>query len=153
VTAAPLAKKKRANYPDEHTKTFPKKSTESRGPINVVPKACRDLKSSYLILSILGEGASGKVYLSEDRINGQRCVVKMIKPSYKEEQDSRLLICELREEINLLKSICHENIVLLKDVVTHTGTCMQFSLVVLLSMFSFAYLLLLFRYGTRVPGV
>jgi hypothetical protein len=160
VTAAPLAKKKRARCPDKHTKSFPKKSTESRGPINV-PKTCRDLKSSYLIVSKLGEGAFGKVYISEDRISGERCVVKMIKSSYKEEQDSGFSICALRE-INLLKSMCYESIVLLKDVVTHTGTCMKFSLVVLISIFSFANLLLLFRtphatrddlYGIRVPGV
>jgi serine/threonine protein kinase len=119
------------------------------------------LKSSYLIVSKLGEGAFGKVYISEDRTNGERCVVKMIKSSYKEEQDSGFSICGLME-INLLRSMCHENIVLLKDVVTHKGTCMKVLLLVLIPRFIFANLLLLFRtphatrddlYDIRVHGV
>ena len=68
----------------------------------------------YIIVSKLGEGAYGKVYLGEDSKNkNQKVAIKQLKSSSVEEG---VPISSLRE-ISLLKELNHVNIVKLMDVV------------------------------------
>ena len=74
----------------------------------------KKIADRYLVISKLGEGAYGKVYLAEDLKNkNQRVAVKQLKSSSVEEG---VPISSLRE-ISLLKELSHINIVKLMDVV------------------------------------
>ena len=74
----------------------------------------KKIADRYLVISKLGEGAYGKVYLAEDLKNkNQKMAIKQLKPSSVEEG---VPISSLRE-ISLLKELSHVNIVKLMDVV------------------------------------
>ena len=74
----------------------------------------KKIADRYLIVSKLGEGAYGKVYLAEDLKNkNQKVAIKQLKSSSVEEG---VPISSLRE-ISLLKELNHVNIVKLMDVV------------------------------------
>ena len=74
----------------------------------------KKIADRYVVISKLGEGAYGKVYLAEDLKNkNQRVAVKQLKSSSVEEG---VPISSLRE-ISLLKELNHVNIVKLMDVV------------------------------------
>ena len=74
----------------------------------------KKIADRYLVISKLGEGAYGKVYLAEDLKNKNlRVAVKQLKSSSVEEG---VPISSLRE-ISLLKELSHINIVKLMDVV------------------------------------
>ena len=74
----------------------------------------KKIADRYQVISKLGEGAYGKVYLAEDLKNkNQKVAVKQLKSSSVEEG---VPISSLRE-ISLLKELNHINIVKLMDVV------------------------------------
>jgi len=74
----------------------------------------KKIADRYQVISKLGEGAYGKVYLAEDLKNkNAKVAIKQLKPSSVEEGVS---ISTLRE-ISLLKELNHVNIVKLMDVV------------------------------------
>lgn len=74
----------------------------------------KKIADRYQIISKLGEGAYGNVYLAEDLKNkNMKVAVKQLKSSSVEEG---VPISSLRE-ISLLKELSHVNIVKLMDVV------------------------------------
>ena len=74
----------------------------------------KKIADRYLVVSKLGEGAYGKVYLCEDLKNkNQKVAVKQLKSGSVEEG---VPISSLRE-ISLMKELSHVNIVKLLDVV------------------------------------
>eukprot|EP00746_Dinoflagellata_sp_MGD_P017939 gnl/MRDRNA2_/MRDRNA2_141464_c0_seq1.p1 gnl/MRDRNA2_/MRDRNA2_141464_c0~~gnl/MRDRNA2_/MRDRNA2_141464_c0_seq1.p1 ORF type:complete len:427 (-),score=72.51 gnl/MRDRNA2_/MRDRNA2_141464_c0_seq1:348-1628(-) len=64
----------------------------------------------------LGEGASGKVYLIENRENGELSVAKQINSVINEKDRTSAV-----QEAKLLKSLCHPNIVMLQDIFMTTS--------------------------------
>lgn len=68
-------------------------------------------KDNYHILSLIGQGAYGHVYKARRKFTGQFVAIKSIKKKGKEEKDIKVM----RDEIEILKKLKHENIVLLLD--------------------------------------
>ena len=67
--------------------------------------------NNYVILELIGEGSFGKVYKGRRKHTGQVVALKFIKKSGKSEKD----IKKLRSEIEILKTLNHENIILMLD--------------------------------------
>ena len=68
-------------------------------------------KENYHILSLIGQGAYGHVYKARRKLTGQFVAIKSIKKKGKEEKDIKVM----RDEIEILKKLKHENIILLLD--------------------------------------
>lgn len=65
----------------------------------------------YHILNAIGEGAFGKVFKGRKKKTGQIVALKFITKRGKSEKD----INNLRQEIEILKRLKHENIILMLD--------------------------------------
>ena len=66
---------------------------------------------NYHILTVVGEGSFGKVYKGRRRYSGQIVALKFIPKGGRSEKDN----AALRQEIEILRSLRHENIVLMLD--------------------------------------
>ncbi len=65
----------------------------------------------YCILHLIGEGSFGKVFKGRRKYTGQIVALKFIRKTGKSEKD----ITRLRSEIEILKNLKHENIILMLD--------------------------------------
>lgn len=65
----------------------------------------------YHVLDLIGEGSFGKVYKGRRKYTGQTVAMKFIPKKGKNEKE----LVNLRQEINILKKLNHENIVMLLD--------------------------------------
>ena len=75
----------------------------------------------YQFLNAIGEGSFGKVYKARIRGTGQIVAIKSIKKKGKQEKD----LNNLRQEIEILRGLFHENIILLLDSFeTNTEFCL-----------------------------
>ena len=66
---------------------------------------------NYHIQTVVGEGSFGKVYKGRRRYSGQIVALKFIPKGGRSEKDN----AALRQEIEILRSLRHENIVLMLD--------------------------------------
>ena len=66
---------------------------------------------NYHVLELIGEGSFGKVYKGRRKYSGQIVAMKFIIKHGKSDKDLK----NLRQEINILKTLNHENIILLLD--------------------------------------
>lgn len=66
---------------------------------------------NYHVLELIGEGSFGKVYKGRRKFSGQIVAMKFIIKHGKSEKDLK----SLRQEINILRTLNHENIILLLD--------------------------------------
>lgn len=67
--------------------------------------------NDYSILELIGEGSFGKVYKGRRKFTGQIIALKFIRKGGKSEKDLR----RLRSEIEILKGLKHDNIILMLD--------------------------------------
>lgn len=67
--------------------------------------------NDYCILELVGEGSFGKVYKGRRKFTGQIVALKFIRKGGKPDKDIR----RLRGEIEILKTLRHENIILMLD--------------------------------------
>ena len=65
----------------------------------------------YCVLEMIGEGSFGKVYKGRRRYTGQIVALKFISKRGKSKKDTR----NLRSEIEILRKLNHENIILMLD--------------------------------------
>jgi len=65
----------------------------------------------YRVLERIGEGSFGKVYKGRRKHTGQLCALKFIAKKGKTAKD----ILNLRQEISILRTLNHENIILMFD--------------------------------------
>ena len=65
----------------------------------------------YHVTALVGEGSFGKVYKARRKFSGQTCAMKFILKHGKSEKDIR----NLRQEIEILRSLRHENIIQMLD--------------------------------------
>ena len=73
---------------------------------------------SYKILSLLGEGGMGNVYLAEHVSISRKVAIKVLKPELVKNEEIRL---RFKNEASMLAHIQHPNIVGLIDYVEHDG--------------------------------
>eukprot|EP00026_Physarum_polycephalum_P000940 Phypoly_transcript_00941.p1 GENE.Phypoly_transcript_00941~~Phypoly_transcript_00941.p1 ORF type:complete len:920 (+),score=130.35 Phypoly_transcript_00941:137-2896(+) len=66
---------------------------------------------NYHVIELIGEGSFGKVYKGRRKYTGQIVALKFIPKHGKSEKDIR----NLRSEINILRKLNHENIILMLD--------------------------------------
>ena len=75
---------------------------------------------NYHLLERIGEGSFGKVYKGRRKYSGQIVALKFISKHGKSEKDLR----NLRQEIDILRSLDHENIIMMLDTFeTSRGFC------------------------------
>jgi len=74
-------------------------------------KKFHDRSDEYHRLELIGEGSYGKVYKGRRKFAGQIVAMKFIIKAGKVERDLR----NLRQEISILRTLRHENIILLLD--------------------------------------
>jgi len=67
---------------------------------------------NYHVLERIGEGSFGKVYKGRRKFSGQTVAMKFISKHGKDDRDLR----NLRREINILRTLNHENIIRMFDV-------------------------------------
>jgi serine/threonine protein kinase/Tol biopolymer transport system component len=72
----------------------------------------------FVILSELGRGAMGVVYLARDRQLGREVAIKVVSPAGAGDPQR---LARLRREARILASLNHPNIAALHDVVEHEG--------------------------------
>jgi len=77
----------------------------------------------YHILHQIGEGSFGKVFKGRKKQTGQIVAMKFISKKNKSEKD----LANFRQEIQIMKKLRHENIILLLD---YFETPQQFCLIV-----------------------
>jgi cyclin-dependent kinase 12/13 len=77
---------------------------------------------AFTINSQIGEGAYGKVYKATDTAGGEVVALKMVRTDNEREG---FPITAVRE-IKILKQLCHENIVNLKEVITDKEKALDF---------------------------
>lgn len=77
---------------------------------------------AFVINSQIGEGAYGKVFKATDTTGGEVVALKMVRTDNEREG---FPITAVRE-IKILKQLCHENIVNLKEVITDKVKAMDF---------------------------
>lgn len=65
----------------------------------------------YVVLNLIGEGSFGKVYKGRRRQCGQIVAIKFIPTAGRSESELELL----RQEIDILRNLRHENVVLMLD--------------------------------------
>ena len=74
----------------------------------------------YNVLELIGEGSFGKVYKGRRKFTGQIVAMKFIRKSGKSDKDLK----RLRSEIEILRDLRHENIILMLDFFeTKTDFC------------------------------
>ncbi|CAD7695598.1 unnamed protein product [Ostreobium quekettii] len=66
---------------------------------------------NYHVIDLVGEGSFGKVYKGRRRCTGQITAMKFIMKHGKSEKDIR----NLRQEIEILRHLRHENIIQMLD--------------------------------------
>jgi fused-like protein len=66
---------------------------------------------NYIILEMIGEGAFGKVYKGQRKSTNQIVAIKKILKKGKKEKELK----NLRQEIEILRKLYHENIIQLLD--------------------------------------
>jgi cyclin-dependent kinase 12/13 len=69
---------------------------------------------AFEILSQIGEGTYGKVYKARDTVTDEIVALKMVRTDNEREG---FPITAVRE-IKILKQLCHENIINLKEIIT-----------------------------------
>jgi fused-like protein len=69
------------------------------------------LLNNYHVLELIGEGSFGKVYKGRRKYTGQTVAMKFIPKKGKNEKE----LHNLRQEINILRKLNHENIILMLD--------------------------------------
>ncbi|KAL0040863.1 hypothetical protein WJX79_007871 [Trebouxia sp. C0005] len=75
---------------------------------------------NYHVIDLVGEGSFGKVYKGRRKFTGQITAMKFIMKHGKSEKDIR----NLRQEIEILRNLRHENIILMLDAFeTKTDFC------------------------------
>ncbi len=67
--------------------------------------------NNYCVLDMIGEGSFGKVYKGRRKYTGQIVALKFIRKSGKSDKDLK----RLRSEIEILKGLQHDNIILMLD--------------------------------------
>lgn len=67
--------------------------------------------NDYCIIELIGEGSFGKVYKGRRKYTGQIVALKFIRKAGKSEKDVK----RLRSEIEILKNLRHDNIILMLD--------------------------------------
>ncbi|PRP76426.1 hypothetical protein PROFUN_12038 [Planoprotostelium fungivorum] len=67
--------------------------------------------NEYIVIELIGEGSFGKVYKGRRKYTGQIVALKFIRKTGKSDKD----IKRLRSEIDILRGLKHENIVLMLD--------------------------------------
>lgn len=68
--------------------------------------------NKYEIVGIVGEGAYGIVYKAKNKENGENVAIKKFKESTDEDE---VVKKTTNREIRMLKTLRHENIVILKE--------------------------------------
>jgi len=68
--------------------------------------------NQYKILSVLGEGGMGKVYLGQHTQLNKRAAIKMLLPQYLHNEDAKK---RFKQDAKILESLKHDNIVELYD--------------------------------------
>lgn len=69
------------------------------------------MAENYHTLNLIGEGSFGKVYKGRKKGSGQIVAMKFIPKKGKSEKD----LNNLRQEIEILRGLIHENIILMID--------------------------------------
>ena len=77
---------------------------------------------NYKIISLLGEGGMGDVYLGEHVSIKRKVAIKVLKPELVKNEEIRK---RFKNEASMLAHLQHPNIVSLKDIVM-TDTCIFF---------------------------
>ena len=103
--------------PDEPTTPPLRESSGFEPPLPVHVPANRDLSGNllldrYRLLSKLGEGGMGTVYLAEHVTIKKRCAIKLLNPEYAHKQD---LVERFLQEARAASMIAHENVVEITD--------------------------------------
>ena len=80
-------------------------------PLNRVPGSGVGASDDYHILELVGEGSFGKVYKARRKFTGAITAMKFIAKHGKTEKD----IKSLRQEIEILRGLKHENIIAMVD--------------------------------------
>jgi len=80
-------------------------------PLNRVPGSGKGASDDYHILELVGEGSFGKVYKARRKFTGAITAMKFIAKHGKTEKD----IKSLRQEIEILRGLKHENIIAMVD--------------------------------------
>ncbi|HEY9790145.1 MAG TPA: serine/threonine-protein kinase [Candidatus Obscuribacterales bacterium] len=80
------------------------------------------LQGRYEVLSVLGQGGMGTVYMAQDkRLNGRSCVVKQLRDDFYREEDRRKAQAFFQREMNVLSELRHPNIVQIIDFFVEQG--------------------------------
>jgi cyclin-dependent kinase-like len=74
--------------------------------------------NKYEIVGIVGEGAYGIVYKAKNKDNGEHVAIKKFKESTDEDE---VVKKTTNREIRMLKTLRHENIVVLKEAFKRKG--------------------------------
>ena len=82
-------------------------SPASRSPSIDQPSEIELLDGRYEILELLGEGATGRVYLAHDRLLETKLAIKILRPEY---SDHPQILERFRQEIVLSRDLAHPNI-------------------------------------------
>ncbi|KAG2391763.1 hypothetical protein C9374_013248 [Naegleria lovaniensis] len=88
-----------------------KQQTEASSSNNHTGKTYSSSIDDYHVLELIGEGSFGKVFKGRRKFTSQIVAMKFIPKKGKNEKE----LYNLRQEINILKKLNHENIVLMLD--------------------------------------
>ena len=69
-----------------------------------------ELKGRYKIISVIGRGGMGSVYLSEDWLYKDKCAIKEMSNNFTEEEEREGAIKRFKNEAQILVKIQHKNI-------------------------------------------
>jgi eukaryotic-like serine/threonine-protein kinase len=101
---------RRDGAPPRKRSTRNKRSTTGDG----IDSMLGEVLGSYRILSLVGEGGMGRVYMAEHQKLGRKVALKLLRPEYAVKRDA---VARFFQEARAVNTIGHENIVDITDFV------------------------------------